>query len=125
MGWLPVGGALSGFFGGLSGHQGALRAIFLAALGLSPKEFASTQAVLALLVDGARLLVYGWSFALLRGGADVDAIPWPLVALATLCAFSGALVGRRLLPKVTVAALHAIVGGLLVVAGLALASGIA
>ena len=22
--WIPVGGALSGFFGGLSGHQGAL-----------------------------------------------------------------------------------------------------
>ena len=27
--WLPVGGFLSGFFGGLSGHQGALRSAFL------------------------------------------------------------------------------------------------
>jgi len=35
--WLPVGGLLSGFFGGLSGHQGALRAVFLTPLGLSPR----------------------------------------------------------------------------------------
>ena len=34
--WLPLGGALSGFFGGISGHQGALRAVFLAPLGLPP-----------------------------------------------------------------------------------------
>ena len=48
--WLPVGGALSGFFGGLSGHQGAVRAVFLTPLRLSPVQFASTQAGLALLV---------------------------------------------------------------------------
>jgi len=36
--WLPLGGALSGFFGGLSGHQGALRAVFLTPLGLGPAE---------------------------------------------------------------------------------------
>ena len=33
--WLPVGGALSGFFGGLSGNQGALRSAFLLKAGLS------------------------------------------------------------------------------------------
>ncbi len=27
--WIPLGGMLSGFFGGLSGHQGALRTAFL------------------------------------------------------------------------------------------------
>lgn len=120
--WLPLGGALSGFFGGLSGHQGALRAVFLAPLGLSPTQFVSTQAVLALLVDAARLLVYGWSLAL-AGGAG--AIPWRLVATATLCAFLGAYFGKRLLPGVTVEALRLLVGALLLVVGVALCLGIA
>lgn len=123
--WLPVGGLLSGFFGGLSGHQGALRAIFLAPLELTPGQFASTQAVIALLVDGARLAVYGSTFVLLRGGAGGEPIPWPLVATATLCAFAGAVLGKRLLPKVTAAALRRVVGVLLVVVGLALATGLA
>ena len=33
--WLPLGGFLSGFFGGLSGHQGALRSAFLIRSGLT------------------------------------------------------------------------------------------
>jgi hypothetical protein len=122
--WLPLGGALSGFFGGLSGHQGALRAIFLTPLGLSPTQFVSTQAVLALLVDGARLLVYGWSLVLTGDAAETGAIPWRLVAAATACAFAGALLGKRLLPKMTVAAIQWIVGGLLLVVGLGLAAGL-
>ena len=35
--FLPMGGVLSGFFGGFSGHQGALRAAFLVKTGLSIK----------------------------------------------------------------------------------------
>lgn len=123
--WLPLGGALSGFFGGLSGHQGALRAVFITPLGLSPTRFASTQAVLALLVDAARLLVYGYSFAALAGSAGGDAIPWHLVGTATLCAFGGAYLGKRLLPRVTVATLRSVVGLLLLVVGSALALGVA
>ena len=123
--WLPLGGALSGFFGGLSGHQGALRAIFLTPLALAPTEFASTQAVLALFVDGARLLVYGSSFVLLGSSADTAAIPWALVAVAASSAFLGAWVGKRLLPQVTFQGVRALVGVLLVMVGVALAAGIA
>ena len=123
--WLPLGGALSGFFGGLSGHQGALRAVFLTPLGLPPTQFVSTQAVLALLVDAARLLVYGGSLAVLGGASDTDAIPWRLVGAATLCAFAGAFLGKRLLPKVTLGALRVLVGTLLLVVGSALCLGIA
>lgn len=122
--WLPVGGALSGFFGGLSGHQGALRAAFLAPLGLTPSGFAATQAVLALCVDGARLLVYGWAFALLRDAPDADAIPWSLVATTTAAAFAGAFLGKRLLHKTTVDGLRRLVGALLLVVGTALATGL-
>jgi len=37
--YLPLGGLLSGFFGGLSGHQGALRSAFLIKSGLSKESF--------------------------------------------------------------------------------------
>lgn len=120
--WLPLGGALSGFFGGLSGHQGALRAAFLTPLKMDPPAFASTQAVIALMVDVARLLVYGAGFALLSGGSGE--VPWGLVAAVSLSAFAGAFLGRRLLKKVTLDLLHGIVGWLLVLAGLVLASGL-
>jgi uncharacterized membrane protein YfcA len=123
--WLGVGGVLSGFFGGLSGHQGALRAIFLSPLGLSPTEFVATQALLALLVDGARLLVYGGALALLQDSTAASTIPWDLVGVATGAAFAGAFLGKRLLTKVTLDRLHLLVGALLLVVGAALASGLA
>lgn len=121
--WLPLGGLLSGFFGGLSGHQGALRAAFLAPLGLAPAAFAATQATIALLVDGMRLLVYGAT--LLGGGAPGGDMPWRLIAIVTLAAFAGAWLGKRLLPKLTIASLRWLVGALLLAVGTALAAGIA
>ncbi|MBY0377818.1 MAG: sulfite exporter TauE/SafE family protein, partial [Gammaproteobacteria bacterium] len=53
--WLPVGGALSGFFGGLSGNQGALRSAFLIKAGLSKEAFIATGVVSAIIVDVVRL----------------------------------------------------------------------
>ena len=41
--WLPFGGALSGFFGGLSGNQGALRSAFLITAGFVEGSFHSYQ----------------------------------------------------------------------------------
>jgi uncharacterized membrane protein YfcA len=120
--WLPLGGVLSGFFGGLSGHQGALRAAFLGPLGLTPAAFAATQAVIALLVDGARLVVYGWAFVKVSNTSP--ALPWNLIVVATVAAFAGSYLGKRLLTKVTLGSLHLIVGVLLMVVGLALAAGV-
>ena len=122
--WLPLGGALSGFFGGLSGHQGALRAAFLTPLGLTPQAFAATQAVIALLVDGARLLVYGAGAASLVDGAHAGEIPWTPVVAASVAAFAGAWLGRRWLHKVTISGLRALVGVLLLLVGAGLALGI-
>jgi hypothetical protein len=122
--WLPLGGALSGFFGGLSGHQGALRAAFLSPLGLSPHEFAATQAILACMVDAARLVVYGASFTFASSNATGAGIDWPLVGFATICAFAGALVGKWMLPKVTVGAVRTLTGALLLIVGTALAVGV-
>lgn len=122
--WLPIGGLLSGFFGGLSGHQGALRAIFLRRAGLGARAFAGTQAILALLVDTARLLVYGaaaWGRHFGALASEGTAIP---VVVGTLCAFGGAYAGTRLFPKMTIGAVQKIVGLLLIVTGAGLASGL-
>src|SRR5690606_32928259 len=55
---LIVGGLLSGFFGGLSGHQGALRSAFLIKSNLSKEAFIATGIVIACIVDISRLGVY-------------------------------------------------------------------
>jgi uncharacterized membrane protein YfcA len=49
--WLPLGGVMSGFFGGLSGHQGAFRSAFLIRSGLSREAFIASGVVIACLVN--------------------------------------------------------------------------
>jgi uncharacterized membrane protein YfcA len=122
--YLPLGGALSGFFGGLSGHQGALRSAFLTKLGFDARTFIATGVLIAVLVDVARLLVYGAHFARDLTGDDHQPRLWGLVAAATGAAFTGSFVGARLLHKVTVDALRTVIGILLVLLGAALATGL-
>lgn len=120
--WLPLGGLLSGFFGGLSGHQGALRAAFLGPLGLAPPVFAATQAAMAVLVDAVRIMVYGASFAAL--GASLGEETLRPVVVATFGAFLGSWLGRRLLHKITVPFIQRLTGILLLLVGTLLATGI-
>lgn len=120
--YLPLGGLLSGFFGGLSGNQGAFRSAFLIKIGLSREAFIGTGTVSAVLVDVARLLVYGAAFYTLSFG-EVEGLGG-LVVAATLAAFVGSFVGARLIAKVTLASVRTIVGVMLVVVGVGLASGL-
>ena len=53
-----IGGFGSGFMGGLSGHQGALRAMFLSRRLTNKMSFAATASVLALCVDLTRIPIY-------------------------------------------------------------------
>jgi len=122
--WLALGGMLSGFFGGLSGHQGALRAAFLAPLGLAPPVYVATQAVLACAVDFARLSVYGISFLAGRMEGLSSAGEWALVAWATPWAFAGAWVGARRLPGATLRGVRALTGALLLAVGFGLMLGL-
>jgi uncharacterized membrane protein YfcA len=117
--YLPWGGVLSGFFGGLSGHQGAFRSMFLLKSGLSKEAFVATGAVLAVLVDVVRTVVYGWDYA--GRAAPVD---WGLVGAASLAAFAGAWLGARWLRKVTIRTVQLAVSVLLVVVGLGLVLGL-
>jgi len=53
--YLPLGGLLSGFFGGLSGIQGALRSAFLIKIGLEKESFIATGTVSAVIVPLASI----------------------------------------------------------------------
>lgn len=91
---LPIGGLISGFFGGLSGHQGALRSMFLLKAGLSKESFMGTRVVLACMVDLTRIAVYS-SFAF----AGVLLEDSALIVIATLAAFLGAYTGNHYMKK--------------------------
>jgi uncharacterized membrane protein YfcA len=117
---LPLGGLISGFFGGLSGNQGAFRSMFLLKSGLEKEAFIATGVVLAVLVDMTRLLVYGWESSHLAN-ANVD---WMLVGITTLAAFTGAFVGKRLMKKMTIHSIQIAVSVLLVVVALGLIAGV-
>lgn len=127
--WMPVGGALSGFFGGLSGHQGALRSAFLVRGGLSKEAFIGTGVVIACMVDAARLGVYGLGVYGLEARGPGDGrlleprVLW-LVAPASAAALAGSLIGARLVKKVTLAGVRTIVGVLLLVVAVLLGAGV-
>lgn len=117
--YLSLGGLLSGFFGGLSGTQGALRSAFLVRAGLSKEAFIGTGAVIATLIDVARLTVY--SGAILRDSARFD---YPLLAAALIAAALGTVAGNRYLKKVTMPAVQRIVAALLFVVAMGLLAGL-
>jgi len=120
--WLPLGGALSGFFGGLSGNQGALRSAFLLKAGLSKDAFVATGVVSAVIVDAARLTVYGTGFM-----ADHFSKSQELVApvmVGTVCAFIGAFVGKRVLRKITLHTVQIVVAVAMLLIGIGLLAGL-
>jgi uncharacterized protein len=117
--FLPIGGILSGFFGGLSGHQGVFRSMFLIKSGLSKDEFVATGVMLAVMVDIARMSIYG--FDMTQQHLNVD---WLLVSIASLSAFLGAYLGAKLLKKVTLGFVQLIVSMLLAIVAIGLIFGV-
>ena len=117
--YIPLGGLLSGFFGGLSGNQGALRTAFLIRAGLSKESFIATGAVIAVLIDISRLTVY--SADILKPGNRID---YTLLISATLSAFTGAIIGNKILKKITIKTLQFAVGIMLFIFSILLGSGI-
>lgn len=116
---LPFGGFLSGFFGGLSGHQGALRSAFLIKAGLSKEGFIATAVVIACFIDFTRLAVYATRFS--KAGLVDNLL---LVTSATLAAIAGAYIGKRLLKKVTLRFIQRLVAVLLIGISIALGMGV-
>ena len=121
--YLPLGGMVSGFFGGLSGNQGVLRSAFIIKTGLDKDAFIGTGTVSAVIVDAARLLVYGISFYTLKF-TTIPKDTYGLIAAAIIAAFAGSFIGARLVKKVTLRAIQIIVGVMLIIVGLGMLSGL-
>ena len=117
--YLPIGGFISGFFGGLSGHQGALRSAFLIRSGLSKESFIATGIAIACLIDVTRLSVYAENIV-----KNHETLNWNLVLIATLSAFAGAFLGNKMLKKMTISALQSFVAVALIVFSVFLGLGI-
>jgi hypothetical protein len=121
----PLGGVLSGFFGGLSGHQGSLRSAFLVRAGLGKEAFVATGCVIAVMVDIARLLVYGvgaWRKPVQE--AQTQGVGTGLIVAACISAFVGAYLGAKLVRKITIEAVRVVVAGMLAIIAILLGSGI-
>ncbi|HRW63799.1 MAG TPA: TSUP family transporter, partial [Bacteroidales bacterium] len=113
------GGVLSGFFGGLSGNQGAFRSAFLIKAGLTKESFIGTAVVVSTFVDFTRLSVYATRFT--KSGLADNII---LVLFAVLAAVVGAYIGNKLLKKVTIHSIQVLVAIMLIFISIALGMGV-
>lgn len=116
---LPIGGVLSGFFGGLSGHQGAFRSLFLIKCNLSKEQFVATGILIACLVDVIRLSIYGVNFSNMGIGKDIN-----LLFLTIFSAFLGSYIANKHMQKITINLIRNIVVGLLLFISLGLITGL-
>jgi uncharacterized protein len=108
--WL--GGALSGFFGGLVGNQGGIRTVAMLGFEVEKRQFVATTTAVALLIDMARVPVYA--------AVETAALArmWPTIALAAIGVVIGTLFGEKLLARVPEQRFRAVVGVLLLLLGL-------
>jgi uncharacterized membrane protein YfcA len=118
-GGLVLGGLLSGFFGGLSGNQGAFRSAYLLKAGLSKEGFIATGVVLACAVDTTRLSVYAGHLLRPEVTSEIG-----LVVSAALAAFIGAFFGKRLVSKVTIGTVRRVVAWMMIAIATGLATGL-
>jgi uncharacterized membrane protein YfcA len=110
--WIPLGGALSGFFGGVSGHQGAFRSAFLTKAGITKEQFIGTSNAIALIIDLSRIIVYieTINFAALSDEKGI-------LGAGILFAFIGTYFGKELVKKTTLTGIQKVVGVLLFLLG--------
>jgi uncharacterized protein len=92
---LPWLGGAAGFFGGLAGNQGGLRAAALATMPLSPPAMLATSTAIALVVDLARMPSY---IGTLGGLAARD---WTVIAIASVGCVVGTVAGEQVVRRVS------------------------
>ena len=114
---LAVGGFISGFFGGLSGHQGALRTAFLAHRALKKGTCAQNIKNISVLVDLTRLVFY-------REQLSNISITYSLLVVGILAALLGSVLGKVLFAKTTMKSIQKIVCFALLLLGFSILSGL-
>lgn len=110
MAWL--GGALSGFFGGLVGNQGGIRSAALLGFGISKEALVATATAIALIVDGARMPVY------LAIETNQLLRAWPMLIPAIVGVLAGTFWGVRLLRRIDERTFRRLLNGLVLCLGL-------
>lgn len=111
---LSLGGFISGFFGGLSGHQGALRSLFLIKLHLEKNAFIATGVFISILIDISRISVYFVNYK----SVLFDSNSYLFILVALVSSIIGVFIGMKLLKKITIKILQYLVAFLLFVFGL-------
>lgn len=111
---LSIGGFISGFFGGLSGHQGALRSLFLIKLNLEKSAFIATGVFISIIIDISRISVYFVNYK----SVLFDSNSYIFILVALISSIIGVFIGMKLLKKITIKILQYIVAFLLFVFGL-------
>lgn len=116
---LFLGAMISGFFGGLSGHQGVLRSAFLIKLNLQKESYVATGTAIACIVDIARISIYAFTLNVMMLQNH-----YQLISVAVLAAFIGAIVGNKMLKKITLDSMKWIVTIFMVSIGLLMMFGV-
>lgn len=117
--YLPLGGIISGFFGGLTGNQGAFRSMFLVRANLTKEQFIATGSAFSFIVDLTRLSVYFKNITKLNINNHTS-----LLVLASASALVGVVIGNRLLKKVDMKFIRYVVAGTIFILGLFIALGV-
>ena len=116
---LIAGGLISGFFGGLSGHQGALRSAFLVRFNLQKEIFVATGTAIACLVDVARMSVYAFTLDFTNVLTHSS-----ILLISVAFAIVGAFIGNKLLKKTTIDFLKWVVTLFMMIIGILMILGI-
>ena len=120
--WMTLGGLATGFFGGLTGQQGALRSVFLLRSELDAQRFIATGVMIAIMVDVSRIATYARSFS--AGILDPASREALLAAVGTIAAVAGALIATRYMDKLTISGVRFTVAILMALIGTAMVAGI-
>jgi uncharacterized membrane protein YfcA len=89
-----IGGASSGFFGGLVGNQGGIRSAALLGFDIRKEALVATATAIGLIVDGARMPVY------LTVESKGILAAWPILFVMVAGVLAGTFWGVRLLRRV-------------------------
>ena len=116
---LLMGGLLSGFFGGLSGFQGALRSLFLIKYQLTKETFIASGIAIACIIDMARIPTYAFSLPLTALKNDTI-----LLSVTVLAAFVGAYFGSIFLKRIPIHFIKIVMSGLIYLISVGLIIGI-
>jgi uncharacterized protein len=118
---LVIGGILSGFFGGISGHQGALRSMFLKKLKITKEQLVATSSSISLGVDFVRILIYFNTIILFHKITDYNQL---IILISIFGAFLGVLLGNKLLKKMSFDLLTKLISFCLIIFALLLLFGV-